>query len=133
MSCIYLLLCIIIVNQTSVHCHISKYKSNSTSIPTTASRRQSKFLFDSIFRIGSGISNVFGEETADVEDYEDIYIEQCECGKLIICNLLCVAKKNKKKFQNSHFFQVRNMLWTLLNCTSHKSTYLYLSFCKVNI
>lgn len=48
----------------------------------STNNRTSKFLFDAIFRIGSGISNVFGDNVDEDTDYEDINIKTCDCGKL---------------------------------------------------
>jgi len=59
-------------NISAVHKNdlISEKKNNRTS----------KFLFDAIFRIGSGISNAFGYEADEDLDYnENVNVKTCDC------------------------------------------------------
>lgn len=57
--------------------NLLNYKNNH-SIPLNKTRN-SKFLFDVIFRVGSGLSDTFEAE----EDPTNINIKQCDCGKNI--------------------------------------------------
>lgn len=52
-------------------------------------QRTSKFLFDTIFRISSGVSSAFGlADTEDDGEYsENNSLSTCDCGKIFIINL----------------------------------------------
>ena len=59
----------------------SQIKCNNEYSFKSTNNRTGKFLFDAIFRIGSGISNVFGDNVDEDTDYEDINVKTCDCGK----------------------------------------------------
>lgn len=55
---------------------------NNTTAISVSSHRKSKFLFDTIFRISTGVSNAFGFETDDeAENIENNNVATCDCGK----------------------------------------------------
>jgi len=60
------------------------------TIHTGHNKRTSKFLFDTIFRISSGVSNAFGlSDTEDEVEYtENSSLKNCDCGMCMCCLLL---------------------------------------------
>lgn len=64
----------------------SKFEASNNELRKTQNRT-SKFLFDAIFRIGSGISNVFGDNVDEDTDYDDTNIKTCDCGKFVLIEI----------------------------------------------
>lgn len=64
-----------------IDCRMTQIKTNHSLESNIFQTRKSKFLFDSIFRIGTGISNAFGDDANEETDYHDVNIEKCDCGK----------------------------------------------------
>lgn len=55
---------------------------NNNTVYSVSSHRKSKFLFDTIFRISTGVSNAFGFESDDeAENIENSNVATCDCGK----------------------------------------------------
>lgn len=76
----------------SVTCFEQLMKSNLSlknySFHSDNSQRTSKFLFDTIFRISSGVSSAFGfDPEDDTENNESTNLTKCDCGKLILMHL----------------------------------------------
>lgn len=82
-----ILCCVVILMVTfdkSVTC-FDQFTRHNISLNNT--QRTSKFLFDTIFRISSGVSNAFGLETEDDVEYsENNSLSTCDCGKTFAMN-----------------------------------------------
>lgn len=75
------------MNVSSLMCLENSKAFNESALVNTIhtghSKRTSKFLFDTIFRISSGVSNAFGlSEAEDNDEYsENSSLKNCDCGK----------------------------------------------------
>jgi len=77
---------VLTMNCSSLMCLEYSKGFNESAINTIhsgQSKRTSKFLFDTIFRISSGVSNAFGlSDTEDEVEYtENSSLKNCDCGK----------------------------------------------------
>jgi len=69
---------------TSTEQQLIRYNisQSNNSVYSVSSRRTSRFFFDNIFRISSGVANVFGFESDDEPEYEENNnLSTCDCGE----------------------------------------------------